>query len=146
MAEKRCYKNCFLNVKMENSFSTLRLWHGLVCLWVSYLEIISYDITDITLPVELQEDLNYRKDTSLEIQFFKYIIYTLKCKLEMHRSTGQGPELSQFSAWSARTGDRPVSLPTPSRSVLTSQLCLHQHVNGMEVLHCEWRRHKVRNL
>ncbi len=42
-----------------------------------------------------------------------------KRKLEMHRSTGQGPELADFHMISS---DRWVSLPIPSRSVLTSHL------------------------
>ncbi len=40
--------------------------------------------------------------------------------LEMHRSTGQGPELADFSH--DRLRPVLVSLPIPSRSVLTSHL------------------------
>ncbi len=43
--------------------------------------------------------------------------------LEMHRSTGLGPELADFP------DDRPVSLPIQSRSVLTSYIRSHPHVN-----------------
>ncbi len=49
-----------------------------------------------------------------------FIFFLRAWLLKMHRSTGQGPELAGCPY--ARTGDQPVSLPIPSRSVVMSHL------------------------